>query len=128
MPRRPESTTDEQARVEDAIEDTFEFVRDVLDSPDVLDHLPERARITLTRKERRDPAIRYAAETRRFVVSVHAEPRRARRAIKPPADAAQAGGIATFRRRPVVRAKHAINGHRFPMNSGDPGHARKRSV
>lgn len=54
---------------ETTIERAFEFVRDVLDDPAVLDDLPERATLTITPIERRNPAVRYAAMTRRFAIT-----------------------------------------------------------
>jgi hypothetical protein len=53
---------------ETTIERAFEFVCDVLDDPAVLDDLPEQATLTITPIERRDPAVRYTAATRRFAI------------------------------------------------------------
>lgn len=63
-------TDDERAEIEHGIENVFAFVQDVLDDPSVLDDLPERAAIELTPRADRDAARTYAAETRRFVVSI----------------------------------------------------------
>ncbi len=51
------------------IERAFEFVRDVLDDPGVLDELPERATLTITPIESRDLRTRYTATTRRFAIA-----------------------------------------------------------
>jgi len=56
------------------IERAFEFVRDVLDDPAVLDELPERATLTITPIERQDPETRYATTTRRFAITAIERP------------------------------------------------------
>jgi hypothetical protein len=61
---------DERKRIEDGIEHFFAFVQDVLDDPTVLDDMPERATIDLTPRAEKDPDATYAAETRRFAVTV----------------------------------------------------------
>ena len=60
----------ERTDIEDGIERVFAFVQDVLDEPSVLDDLPEQAAIELTPLAEKDPSEVYAAETRRFAVSV----------------------------------------------------------
>lgn len=60
---------DDPADAETTIERAFEFVRDVLDDPAVLDELPERATLTITPIERQDSHARYTATTRRFAIA-----------------------------------------------------------
>lgn len=59
----------QQHDLEITIERAFEFVRDVLDDPAVLDRLPARAELTITPIFDRRPDTRYDATTRRFAIS-----------------------------------------------------------
>lgn len=60
---------DDSTDPETTIERAFEFVRDVLDDPAVLDKLPERATLMITPIENRDSQTRYSATTRRFAIA-----------------------------------------------------------
>lgn len=60
---------DDSTDPETTIERAFEFVRDVLDDPAVLDELPGRATLTITPIESRDSHACYTATTRRFAIS-----------------------------------------------------------
>lgn len=67
--RKRAIATDNSTDAETTIERAFEFVRDVLDDPSVLDDLPQRAALTITPIEERDSRTRYTATTRRFAIS-----------------------------------------------------------
>lgn len=59
----------EETDPEGTIERAFEFVRDVLDDPTVLDRLPARAELTITPIEGQRADTHYDATTRRFAIS-----------------------------------------------------------
>lgn len=52
------------------IENAFEFVREILDDPSILEHIPKGATVQSFPKEKRDPAVHYDIETSRMVAIV----------------------------------------------------------
>jgi hypothetical protein len=88
MPSLKELTADDRARLENTIDDIFEFARDVVDDPSVLDQLPAKAELSLTRRSPQDGSESGDAgiRTSHFIVAVttggtrrvHREPRRLR--------------------------------------------------
>lgn len=63
-------TDDERKRIEEGIENVFGFVQDVLDDPDVLDDLPQRATIELTPLREGDEIEEGVVRSRRFAIAV----------------------------------------------------------
>jgi hypothetical protein len=63
----------ERARIGQGIERVFTFVQDVLDDPQVLSNLPERANIQLTPLAEKADDRHYQAETRHFAVTVEGD-------------------------------------------------------
>ncbi len=65
---------DEVARIEAIIENAFEFVRDVIEDPSVLDRLPNGSEIELTPLASGSAFGREVARTRRFSISLASSP------------------------------------------------------
>lgn len=63
-------TAEEVARIEATIENAFEFVRDVLEEPSVLETIPNGSEITLSPIGARTIGVREVARTKRFSVGI----------------------------------------------------------
>lgn len=72
--RKQRVESDTGIEPETTSERAFEFVRDALDDPAVLEKLPERATLTIPPVESRDPGTHYAASTRRFAITAVERP------------------------------------------------------
>ncbi len=80
MTETAKMTKEERDRVSERIEYSFEFVREILDDPSILDYIPRGATVQSFPKEKRDPNVHYDIETPRMLAivtppdSVPAEP------------------------------------------------------
>lgn len=70
MNQIPRMTEEEQDRVSERIEYSFEFVREILDDPTILDHIPSGSTIESIPKEEREQGVHYDIETPRMLAIV----------------------------------------------------------
>lgn len=63
-------TAADRRDIEKTIENAFEFVRDVVNQPDVLNDIPDGSEIVLTPAGEITPGVRTVARTQRFFVGI----------------------------------------------------------
>jgi hypothetical protein len=76
-------TAADRQDIEKTIENAFEFVRDVVNQPDVLNEIPDGSEIVLTPAGEITPGVRTVARTQRFFVGIKQPSRPARPASQP---------------------------------------------
>jgi hypothetical protein len=70
MSRTIEFTEEEREQFDRRLENGFEFVREILGDPSILDHIPSGSTVESIPKNERDPNVRYDIETPRYLAVV----------------------------------------------------------
>ncbi len=70
MNKRLNFTDEEREQFEQGIESAFEFVREVLDDPTILEHLPDGSHLKVIPRDQQDPAEYYDVTTPKIAVKV----------------------------------------------------------
>ncbi|MBA2277147.1 MAG: hypothetical protein H0W06_05230 [Chloroflexia bacterium] len=70
MPSIHDLTSDDRVRISRKIENFFEFAREILDDPSILEHIPDGADVEAIPNDEREPGRRYDIETPRMVATV----------------------------------------------------------
>ncbi len=89
-------TADDRARLEDMIDDIFQFTRDVVDDPSLLDQLPERANLSLIRRAPQEESELNTTRVLTPHVIVDVQPDAARRITRNPRHSCNAPSDATW--------------------------------